>query len=552
MRSLRRFFVILCIPSCIAVFGNIAIAQDSGGYYPRPSSEANRQFPVQPFQSQQNSVSGVNPPMKPLKRDFAVKAAAAERPAGSSQNATENLPNPAGQAESLATPQAGDLAADTIRNFGTQPSSELIFQGREAFDRSCVSCHDAQRSFGKTKSLAGWRLTVRRMADKSGADVQAQDIDAIANYLASQTVDDSGEETAHSVTIFGTVSPLWRGGNDNLQNSGFFPDAWLGASFQSSKPISGRVTACVSCHTEPGLGSRIELVEAVVRLDLAMLAGCRNPALKASVEAGRIVVPFGAFASQSNPGVYRTVSKPLIYNMGQRVQDGDLGDPVLPMPYSDEGAVLNFGAPIVGDVVASWDLYAVNGLQGGGDGIDFDQSRDYVDNNTTPSTGTRVTVGNQYLKLGGSFMSGEFTPTGGADPSGQKLNYWVYGYDAVLRYNDIFRLQFEYARRNNDRIVAGDVTRDHVDGYYLESELLLHRVHRISLLARYDSQSRVSIAPPPDSILSSGTFTVARFTYGLNVILPGGSLLMVNHERWFLPEGLPRTDVLGVRWACTF
>ncbi|MCE9526538.1 MAG: hypothetical protein K8R36_10840 [Planctomycetales bacterium] len=283
-----------------------------------------------------------------------------------------------------------------------------------------------------------------------------------------------------------------------------------------------------------------------------MLAGCRNPALKASVEAGRIVVPFGAFASQSNPGVYRTVSKPLIYNMGQRIQDGDLGDPVLPMPYSDEGMVLNLGAPVLGDVVASWDLYAVNGLQGGGDGIDFDQSRDYVDNNTSPSAGSRVTVGNQYLKLGGSFMSGEFTPTGGADPTGQKLNYWVYGYDAVFRVNDILRVQFEYARRDNDRIASGDTTRDHVDGYYVESELLVNRANRISFLARYDRQSRVSLAPPPESILSTGSFTVARFTYGINMILPGGSLLMINHERWFLPDGLPRTDLLGVRWACTF
>jgi hypothetical protein len=38
----------------------------------------------------------------------------------------------------------------------------------------------------------------------------------------------------------------------------------------------------------------------------------------------------------------------------------------------------------------------------------------------------------------------------------------------------------------------------------------------------------------------------------LNWTLPGGSLLMVNHEHWFLPGNFRDIDVLGVRWAAAF
>ncbi len=154
-----------------------------------------------------------------------------------------------------------------------------------------------------------------------------------------------------NLSVFGAMSPLWRGGNNNIQNPGFFPDVWLGASWNDpNSPVSARATTCIACHTDGGMGNRMELVEAVIRLDLAKAMGCSRPQLKAAVEAGRFIVPFGAFASQSNPGVYRTVSRPLIFNMGQRVLDGVIGDPVLPMPYADEGSMASFAMPLFGDV----------------------------------------------------------------------------------------------------------------------------------------------------------------------------------------------------------
>ena len=96
---------------------------------------------------------------------------------------------------------------------------------------------------------------------------------------------------------------------------------------------------------------------------------------KASIEAGRFIVPFGAFAAQSNPGVYRTVSKPLIFDMGQRVRLNDIGDPVLPMPYSDQGANVDFSTEVLCEQTLGFNVYTVNGLQGGANGVNFYQSQ---------------------------------------------------------------------------------------------------------------------------------------------------------------------------------
>ena len=456
---------------------------------------------------------------------------------------------------------ATDARAAVANAPGVAPSydANLVSAGQGAFQRGCVSCHDSAKSLEKQKSLGQWRGTVRRMAAKDGADIASEDIEPIATYLAATAGggvaaggDDGG---GGGPTVFGTISPTWRGGNDNIQNSGFFPDAWVGVSFNNGSAVSGKATACISCHTEPGEGSRIELVEASVRLDLAQALCLRNPSLRSSLEFGRIVVPFGAFAQQSNPGVYRTVSKPLMYNMGFRVFDEDLGDPVLPMPYSDEGLVLSLGGDLTDVVKVDWDVYTVNGLQAGADGIDFDLSRDYVAINSSPSVGTRLTLGSQSLKFGSSLISGQSSPTGGVDPNGTNLYYRIYGFDATYRLDDIFRLQFEYARRDSDRMVGpvhDELTRDHVAGYYVEGELLLLRARKVSLLVRYDQQDRHSVEPPPESSLPGGNFRVSRFTYGLNFVLPGGSLFMVNHERWMLPGDLGNMDVVGARWAVTF
>jgi hypothetical protein len=472
----------------------------------------------------------------------------------------------ADDAPSAAAPESEPARENGPAQTGGQPTSNafspaLIASGRAAFNVACTQCHDAERATSKRKDLAGWRATVRRMAGKSGADVPQSDWEAIAAYLTSlnQTASANGATATRNeqqLSVFATFSPTFRGGNDNLELGGFMPQTWVGAVWtQANGPLSGRATACVTCHVEAGNGHRVELVEAALRLDVAKWLCKGDTNVKVNVDGGRFIVPFGAFSAQVNPGVYRTVSTPLIFNMGQRVAQSDIGDPVLPMPYADQGALINGSLPIGERLNATFDSYVVNGLRGTSTGIDFYESRNYVSNNKEPAVGGRMTFGGQWVRMGASLTSGRFNDDAGSGPHAQGLFYKIYGIDLTARYKDLARLQCEYAQRDSDRVVGLPgllISRERVGGWYLEGEVRLLEKPRISFLMRYDMLNRDSVRPPPGSTLTTGDFSVTRITYGLNTVLPGGSLLMFNYEHWILPTPLHALEVLGVRWSATF
>jgi hypothetical protein len=444
------------------------------------------------------------------------------------------------------------------QNPGFDPS--VVARGQQEFESRCTQCHDAQRSLQKSKSLSGWRATVDRMAGKDGADIPSDVRGPIATYLASLSNSFGGDASgggggeSASFSIGGTLSPMWRGSdNSNLQNPGFFPMTWVGVNWQGTGPISGRATACISCHNE--ITSRLELVDAAARVDLTKCLDsfcdcCCDHNLQASIEAGRFIVPFGAFYQQVNPGVYRTVTVPLIYNMGQRVFPAVLPVSVIPMPYSDEGASVNVSLGSTDDINVTFQSYAVNGLQGFTD-IDFLLSRDYVDNNRFPTVGGRLTVGNKDFRIGGSVMGGRYNPEG-VLPNNQGLNYLLYGADATYRWEDILRLQFEYAQRDNDKFFfPTSVGENHIGGCYVEGEVLLRRCWHLSLVSRYDMMGW-EFANDPSIGLPPTKANERVLTVGLNWTLPGGSLLMVGDDHWYLPAPLPNVDVVGVRWATSF
>jgi hypothetical protein len=484
------------------------------------------------------------------------------------------------EAQAEAATAAGASAA------GQASDQSAASAGQAAFERSCTKCHDAARSLERTKDLAGWRATVRRMAGKRGADIDTSDIEPIAAYLASRgtssagaaekpgtAAEKSGTEAkkeqapaaapggdTSSLSAFATLSPQWRGGNNRLQNPGFGPLAWFGANWQG-KMVSARVTMCITCHgvQEPGLISRVEPVEAAVRVDLSEWLDKQCHGLKGSIDAGRLIVPFGAFSAQTDPSLYRTVSTPLIFNMGQRIFNQDLGFPVLPMPYADEGVDLNvsvpFGECCTGPITGTVDGYLVNGLIGSSSGLDFLQSRDFFDNNNRVATGGRLTIGDPYVRVGASLTGGRFDdPNTAVVPRG--LYYTIWGLDVRAQYKRLFRCQFEFARRDSDRVgtlANGSLGRlsDAVYGYYVEAEARPWEKCRVSLVGRYDSQTHRSQAAM--GTLPTGNFDVERFTIGINIEFWQQSLLLINFERWFLPEPTNRTaDVFGVRYTITF
>jgi hypothetical protein len=468
---------------------------------------------------------------------------------------------------------------------GQRFNPEVISAGMAAFERDCTKCHDAARALERTKDLAGWRATVRRMAAKRDADIPNADLEPIAEYLTSRSAPAAeaaaekeqpaapGAPAAPSpaaaapppetsaLTTFATLSPQWRGGNNHLQNPDFGPLAWVGAGWQG-KIVSARVTVCITCHgvQEPGFISRVDPVEVAVRVDLSDYLEPFCHGMKGAVDAGRFVVPFGAFSAQSDPSLYRTVSTPLIFNMGQRIFNQDLGFPVLPMPDADEGINLNLGIPLgdcgTGPITATFDGYLVNGLEGTGSGVDFLQSRALVDNNVRVASGARLTVGDPYVRAGTSVTTGRFDdPNANIAPRG--LYYTIYGFDVQAHYKRLFRCQLEYARRESNRVgtlgTGSALFLEAVSGFYVEAEARPWEKCRVSLVTRYDYLSHSGPLAPPGSTLPVGAFDVERFTVGINIELWHQSLLLVDYERWLLPELAHATaDVFGVRYTITF
>lgn len=446
----------------------------------------------------------------------------------------------------------------------------VVAAGRAAFDAACTACHDAERSTSVRKSLGGWMATVRRMAGKEGADIPPSDVQPIATYLASlnpaATAESAGDGSAASAiaesswSVFSTVSLIHRSGTrEEIENQGFFPEVWLGAEWHPAGPLSGRVNVCVTCHTEnASVSNRIELAEGFFRLDAMRLMGCEDPACQPfqfHIDAGRFIVPFGAFAAQSHPGAFRTATRPLMYNMGQNVYRDELPAPLLPMPYSDEGLLASATLPLFAEVNATLDFYAVNGLQGS-TGLDLPswyQSRDYVDNNTEPAVGGRATIGNRYLRAGASLMSGRFNENRLQAAVPETLDYKIYGADLVARYEDWVRIQVEWARRDNDAFdfLSAEVGRESTRGTVIEGEFKLWDKPRVSALVRYDDQLRTDGPPRFGTPIVTPEVSVRRFTYGLNFAI-GSSTLMINHERWKVPDPLNDLDILAIRWVAAF
>jgi hypothetical protein len=488
--------------------------------------------------------------------DFADDSAA-ENQGGTAGESPDNA-----AANHKPAPDADKSKSDSSASKGAKSGSdqELIRTGQGYFESSCTQCHDAARATSKRKSSSAWLATIRRMAAKDGADIPASQHAAIAAYLASLGSEGGGtsggegggskssgsgaaaaDEGEQSLTFNATLSPVYRGAQPGLENKGFFPDTWIGVDWRPAKsPVSGRVMACASCHGVINNGLGVELVEASATVDLChLLCGCprekRDDVWQAEMKAGRFIVPFGAYSERVHPGSLQTVSLPLMFNMGRRVGNIGILQPVLPLPYADEGVDLHSEHKIGCQSSATLDVYGVNGLQSGGPG-EFTDSRSYVDNNSNTSVGYRATIGDQTFRLGGSMASGELQAQGGP-----VQNYDLTGGDASLRIKDWLRVYYEYAIRVEDSF--GFVSsRSIAYGNYVEADVKLLDDPTIWFVERYDTLNHRGFL---------GTQDTDRITTGLNWVLPGGSLLIVDHEYWQFNDG-GHANVLGMRWTVTF
>jgi hypothetical protein len=465
-------------------------------------------------------------------------------------------PRAAAEEDATTQPDQADAQAGSQAD-GFDPA--LVQQGQAFFEESCTLCHDAERATSKRQGYAGWLTTVRRMAAKEDADIPADQHFAIATYLASlnpaATAPGANGAAAAAAdaaaalppfTLNGTLSPVYRGTDTDVENKGFFPDVWVGIEWQQeNNPVSARVMACTSCHGENNDGLGVELVEGSMTLDLAeWLTGCSREelgpgAMEAELKAGRFPVPFSSFYQRSHPGSLRTVSLPLMFNMGRRVGPIQPLQPVIPMPYADEGVDLHLRKALAGEWSATLDMYAVNGLQMGTPGIFF-FSRSYRDNNSNLAFGGRGTIGNDVVRVGGSIASGELQ-----DDLAPVQYYKMSGADISLRLGERFRANYEYAIRVSDTFPGAEGI---VYGNVVEAELTIRdcpealRIPKVSLLARYDTLEHRAF---------QGPMSTERFTWGVNTTLRGGSLLILNHEHWIFDERA-HANIFGLRWTAAF
>ena len=61
-------------------------------------------------------------------------------------------------------------------------------EGKTLFEAKCSKCHALDRALGKTKDLAGWQETAKRMAKYAKGAISDADAGKIAEYLAGRNV----------------------------------------------------------------------------------------------------------------------------------------------------------------------------------------------------------------------------------------------------------------------------------------------------------------------------------------------------------------------------
>ena len=152
----------------------------------------------------------------------------------------------------------------------------------------------------------------------------------------------------------------------------------------------------------------LELVEATAHLDLLQALRkkdwrfeyCKTK-VETEIKAGRFVVPCGAFHAMNHPGIFRTVTNALMFNMGGQVDPDSRRPAVLPRPYSNEGVDLHTMIPLGQQWKITLGGFAVKCLQSGGSDVNFTRSRSYTNNNLDAGYRGRAAISSKTVRIGG-------------------------------------------------------------------------------------------------------------------------------------------------------
>jgi hypothetical protein len=331
-----------------------------------------------------------------------------------------------------------------------------------------------------------------------------------------------------SFYVDGWVIP--RAGARTHATQSLTPDGAIKLGLDVNDDLSFSAKACISCHG-------VEVEHAA--LDY-------QPRTWFNVQLGRLAVPFGEYANRLDQSGHRTVSAPLIYDMG-RMAYGDRADfngPVIMLPYVDTGVLL-YGQFFIGGSVQVWyGAYLVGGLKGSGD-VDWIalRSAPYTDNNRVPAYGGRLAMtltsepGHFFgdVSLGASYTGGRFDKAG-------RLQYQAGGVDlAIPFWKATLRAEVALRRTQLDPTAPGYafvVVDDFFDkrGGYLELEHPLGGW--LAAVYRWDRLDRLGVPLPGSAAIMTPRSSLERATVGL-VVTPAPSLFVKLSYEYWRPSGAP-------------
>jgi len=219
----------------------------------------------------------------------------------------------------------------------------------------------------------------------------------------------------------------------------------MSVDFTSNASVSVKV--CFACHGFEAAAAYVDL----------------RAADELSVRIGRLTPEFGSFPQRGDPANHRTNDKPLPYDMGRMLHHTDWNEGILPAPWVDNGVEL-LGTRFVGGGRIDYAAYILSGPKGDADAADMnfvasrEPDRYYVDNNSEPTVGARLSgtldldARGHGITLGASAMAGHYDPD-------RQLGFWIAGADLVANLDGVV-LRAEYlARRTDMAIGANPLTR---------------------------------------------------------------------------------------------
>ena len=304
--------------------------------------------------------------------------------------------------------------------------------------------------------------------------------------------------------------------NDTMPDEGIVGEFALHARVAApSAGVSANMRVCWGCH-------ELELEEATFQW---------NPFPFIQLKAGRMAVDAGSYNSRHDFNVRRTITKPLNRIMGNMVRQTEFNSGVLPAPYVDNGASLqfSFNTPLLG---VQTEYYVLTGLKGVGNDIDFIRSRQFRDINGEPSFGARLGIDVPFVSLNLSYLWGNYDPD-------SRRSYQIVSADMRIRAGPL-TLEGEFAFRETeytDATSAGGEDEFYKYGWWVQATW--NFIGPLYVVGMVDTLYVKNIflspfGPTPNEALAvtDDNNRIVRVVGGIGYTPWGGISIRVNAEFW--------------------